>query len=499
MISCRSSDTGGLGKAAQIVQTTDQQVNDVNGAHKPYKRAKPRTENDGLFTYLCMQLCEHQIGIAVNLVSLLFLTHIFFPRARQYTQKFYQLSYYNPESGKYGCGTDDLAYVALWLVLFVGLRVAVMDYILAPLARRGGIRTKKGLVRFQEQAWLVCYCICSWSLGMQCPVWIDEKLIVAQYILWHSEYFFNLHGMWKGWPFREICGLSKFYYLAQWAFWIAQILVVNIEEKRKDYAEMFTHHIFTIALLFLSYGYYHTRVGIVILCIMDLVDIVLPTAKLLKYLGYAKTCDIFFGLFVVVWVVTRQTFFPMVIYSVYKHAPIDMEPGCYFDDGTMVPANDSARYDALGGNVVWPNLVKAYTDHKGPVCWNPTIRFSFLTLLLCLQAIIFLWFCMIVKVVVNVIRGNAADDVRSDDEGDDEEIEDVKSGYEAQHVSAAPLEEEVGVESLNFTTRKSANANGAAAVRRSKTQRSTRSSGISIPGHGDHKELLGRIGCDKPS
>jgi acyl-CoA-dependent ceramide synthase len=153
-------------------------------------------------------------------------------------------------------------------------------------------------------------------------------------------------------------------------------------------------------------------------------------------MGYAKTCDIFFGLFVVVWLVTRQTFFPMVIYSVYKHSPIDMEPGCYFADGSMVSANESARYDALGGNVVWPNLVKAYTDREGPVCWNPTIRFSFLTLLLCLQAIIFLWFCMIVKVVVNVVRGNSADDVRSDDEGDDEEeIEDVKTGYEAQRLT----------------------------------------------------------------
>lgn len=322
--------------------------------------------------------------------------------------------------------------------------------------------------------------------------------------------------MWKGWPFREICGLSKVYYLVQWAFWIAQILVVNIEEKRKDYAEMFTHHIFTIALLFLSYGYYHTRVGIVILCTMDLVDIILPvsahihysrphfantvqTAKLLKYMGYAKICDIFFGLFVVVWLVTRQIFFPMVIYSVYKHSPIDMAPGCYFADGTVVSAHESERYDALGGNVVWSNLVKAYTDREGPVCWNPTIRFSFLTLLLSLQAIIFLWFYMIIKVVVNVVRGNAADDVRSDDEGDDEEIEDVKTGHEPGHVAAPPLEEEVGVESLNFTTRKGSNANGASAVRRSKIQRSTRSSGISIPGHGDHKELLGRIGCDKPS
>ena len=52
----------------------------------------------------------------------------------------------------------------------------------------------------------------------------------------------------------------------------------NVEEKRKDYAEMFTHHIFTTTLLFLSYGYYHMRVGIVILCIMDFVDIILPVS-----------------------------------------------------------------------------------------------------------------------------------------------------------------------------------------------------------------------------
>jgi acyl-CoA-dependent ceramide synthase len=96
--------------------------------------------------------------------------------------------------------------------------------------------------------------------------------------MYHSEYWFNVHGMWQGWPFREINGLSKFYYLMQWGFWIQQIVVVNIEEKRKDYTQMFTHHIFTCALLGLSYGYYHTRVGIVILCIMDIVDIVLPVS-----------------------------------------------------------------------------------------------------------------------------------------------------------------------------------------------------------------------------
>lgn len=62
MISCRSSETGGLGKHAQLAYAKDDKAARTNGIHKPYKRAKPRTENDGLFTYLCMQLCEHQIG-----------------------------------------------------------------------------------------------------------------------------------------------------------------------------------------------------------------------------------------------------------------------------------------------------------------------------------------------------------------------------------------------------------------------------------------------------
>src|SRR6184192_3960314 len=101
-----------------------------------------------------------------------------------------------------------------------------------------------------------------------------------QYLLYNSEYWFNLNGMWTGWPFWEISGLHKWYYLVQFAFSLQQILVVNIEEKRKDYAQMFTHHIFTSTLLFTSYGYYHTRVGTVILCVMDIVDIILPVSVL---------------------------------------------------------------------------------------------------------------------------------------------------------------------------------------------------------------------------
>jgi acyl-CoA-dependent ceramide synthase len=98
--------------------------------------------------------------------------------------------------------------------------------------------------------------------------------------MYHSEFWLDLHGIWEGWPFREADGLFKWYYLVQWGFWIQQILVVNIEEKRKDYVQMLTHHVFTTALMCLSYGYFHMRVGIVILTIMDFVDIVLPVSRL---------------------------------------------------------------------------------------------------------------------------------------------------------------------------------------------------------------------------
>jgi acyl-CoA-dependent ceramide synthase len=78
------------------------------------------------------------------------------------------MSYYNRETNMYGCGTDDLPFVAFWTVVFTGMRVAVMEYLLDPLARLGGIRTSKGLDRFKEQAWLIVYYTASWSLGMVC-------------------------------------------------------------------------------------------------------------------------------------------------------------------------------------------------------------------------------------------------------------------------------------------------------------------------------------------
>jgi acyl-CoA-dependent ceramide synthase len=76
------------------------------------------------------------------------------------------MSYYDEAEDNYTQGFDDFNFVFFWLVIFTGLRVAIMEYVLRPCARAGGIMSKKGTTRFAEQAWMFLYYAASWSLGM---------------------------------------------------------------------------------------------------------------------------------------------------------------------------------------------------------------------------------------------------------------------------------------------------------------------------------------------
>lgn len=51
-------------------------------------------------------------------------------------------------------------------MIFTGLRVAFMDYVLHPLAALWGVKNKKDKVRFVEQAWLLVYYSGFFTLGM---------------------------------------------------------------------------------------------------------------------------------------------------------------------------------------------------------------------------------------------------------------------------------------------------------------------------------------------
>lgn len=99
------------------------------------------------------------------------------PRARDYTAKYFTLSYYNPESGKYGLGLADGHLVMFCIVLLLGLRAAIMEYVLAPFAKAQGISKRKDITRFSEQAWAIVYYTFFWPLGLVCLL---QELPVAR-------------------------------------------------------------------------------------------------------------------------------------------------------------------------------------------------------------------------------------------------------------------------------------------------------------------------------
>jgi len=288
-------------------------------------------------------------------------------------------------------------------------------------------------------------------------------------------------------------GLAKWYYLVQFAFWLQQIAVVNIEERRKDHWQMFTHHIVTCALIFLSYGYHQSKVGNLILALMDFVDIVLPVAKLLKYLRFQLPCDIMFGVFIVSWFITRHILYLWVCWSIYAHIPEEIQYGCY-----------SGSTQSLQGPLPipsdWEHLTWPFRDPVGLVCWNDNIKWTFLGMLLALQVIMLMWFTLIVKVAYKVLSGKGADDDRSDEE-DVEEDEVIDSedkrgkALNSIHTCVEPkaLVEKDGL-SRDPTLVKASPSQNLARKSSRRRDGNGHSSGINVL---DRKELLGRIGCDK--
>ncbi|RYP35645.1 hypothetical protein DL768_010983 [Monosporascus sp. mg162] len=276
--------------------------------------------------------------------------------------------------------------------------------------------------------------------------------------------------LWTNWPQRELDGLMKGYILAQWAFWSQQVLVIHIETRRKDYWQILTHHFVTIALIAASYAYHHTRVGHVILVLMDVIELIFPLAKCLKYLGFTAACDVLFGVFMITWFISRHVFYPIVCWSIYSDSPRLLRSACY--RGTA---------DNLQGPLPvlddWSHLLDPFRDPSGTVCSNDNIMFGFLCYLLILQVIMVMWFVLIVRVAIRVLRGSGAEDVRSDDEME----------VDAEHLVAQPIEEEVGVEDIDLKQWE----------RRTRVKGITSSTAISLSGHGDRKELLNRIGCEK--
>lgn len=313
----------------------------------------------------------------------------------------------------YGKGLKDALYVMTWVLIWTALRAAFIRFILSPLGSRWVAKPpptstshrlrqrkvwEKNITRFAERSWSVIFYTCYWSLGL--------------YIAYHSPYWFNTAGFWIDHPHVELEGIAKFYYLTQCAFWFHQVLVINVEARRKDHWQMFSHHIITILLITGSYFTHFTRVGNAVLCLMDPSDILLDLAKCLRYVGLQTICDVAFGLFLLSWIATRHVLFCCLIWACIKIVPqITFEEARQAAHSTTA-ASVAQIFSSMSLKQIWEDASFA--------------RLTLVGLLVALQFILLLWFVMIVRVAYRVVTGAGATDTRSDEELDEEDELELK-------------------------------------------------------------------------
>lgn len=188
------------------------------------------------------------------------------PTESNIAHRFIFLSYrLDDQDGQYGKGLWDLAFVSFYTIFLSFTREFIMQEVLRPLARLGGIKSRGKQARFMEQMYTVCYIAFIGPLGL--------------YTMKHTPglWYFETRGMYESFPHKTHGAVFKFYYLFQAAFWVQQaiVMVLGQEKRRKDFRELIMHHIITISLIGLSYRFHFTYMGIAVYITHDISDLFL--------------------------------------------------------------------------------------------------------------------------------------------------------------------------------------------------------------------------------
>jgi acyl-CoA-dependent ceramide synthase len=291
---------------------------------------------------------------------------------------FVTVSYKVGDSNMYGKGIKDLAFVGFYMVFFTFLREFVMQCILRPGASFVGLKKASKVNRFMEQCYSIFYYGISGPFGL--------------YVMYHSDlWLFRTDTMYTTYPDLTNEHLYKLFFLGQAAFWAQQsvLLILQVEKPRKDFKELVMHHIVTMLLIWASYVFHFTKMGLAVYITMDVSDFFLSVSKVLNYLDSPFTAP-WFILFVSSWVYLRHWVNIRILWSLLT------------------------EYRTVGPY----RLNFATQQYK---CWiSQSITF---TLILALQLLNCYWLFLILRILYRIIIGTELKDDRSDSEDEKEKEE----------------------------------------------------------------------------
>lgn len=183
---------------------------------------------------------------------------------------------------QYAKGKADFAFVAFYTIVLSFTREFLMQRVIRPLAIRLGVKSRAKQSRFMEQFYTALY------FGIYGPFGL---YVMSRTPVW----YFNTTAMFENFPHKTHEGLFKTYYLLQASYWAQQglVLLLMLEKPRKDFKELVLHHIITLALIWLSYRFHFTYMGIAVYITMDISDFFLAVSSVLtKLLSPLKlTCQ----------------------------------------------------------------------------------------------------------------------------------------------------------------------------------------------------------------
>lgn len=167
----------------------------------------------------------------------------------------------------YGKGLKDFAFFAFYVVVLSFTRESIMQLALRPLARWFGIRARAKQNRFMEQVYTALY------FGIFGPYGL--------WVMYNSPvWYFDTIGMYETFPNRTHDALFKAYYLLQASYWGQQaiVLCLMLEKPRRDFKELIAHHIVTLSLIWLSYHFHFTYMGLAVYITHDVSDFFLAVS-----------------------------------------------------------------------------------------------------------------------------------------------------------------------------------------------------------------------------
>lgn len=287
-------------------------------------------------------------------------------------------SYHIAGTDQYGKGRNDFYFVGFYAIVFTFFREFLMCTVLRPLAYFLGVRRESKAKRFMEQTYAMVYCGILGPLGL----WI-----MLQLPLW----YFDTTQFYVSYPHKTHDIFFKVYYLGQASFWVQQlvVLILQLEKPRKDFKELVLHHIITIALIWCSYRFHFTWMGIAVYVTMDVSDFFLALSKTINYVNPDL---IFTGpslvVFVFVWVYLRHYQNLRILWSVLTEF-----------------------------RLVGPWEVNWVTQQYKCYISQPIV----FGLIGALQIVNAYWLFLILRIVWRYVIGGGAQDDRSDDESEDED------------------------------------------------------------------------------